>query len=89
MNKNEYKTIFLDRDGVINESPGDERYVNSYKEFKFIEGSIAGIKKLYEKGYKIFIISNQAGVSKGLYTKQDLEDINDLIAAQLDKYKVS
>ncbi|MCK4917388.1 MAG: D-glycero-beta-D-manno-heptose 1,7-bisphosphate 7-phosphatase [Candidatus Omnitrophica bacterium] len=89
MNKNEYKIIFLDRDGVINQSPGDERYVNSYKEFKFIEGSIEGIKKLYLKGYKIFIISNQSGVSKGLYTKKDLEAINDLIVKQLRKYKVS
>ena len=89
MSKNDYKTIFLDRDGVINQSPGDERYVNNYKEFKFIDGSIEGIKTLYEKGYKIFIISNQAGVSKGLYTEKDLEEINSLIIKELEKYKVS
>jgi D-glycero-D-manno-heptose 1,7-bisphosphate phosphatase len=67
--------VFLDRDGVINEYPGDFLYVTNWREFKFIPGSIEAIKKMKEKGFKLFIISNQAGVSKGIYSKKDLEEI--------------
>ena len=34
------KVVFLDRDGVINEYPGDGSYVDNWREFKFIPGSI-------------------------------------------------
>lgn len=70
------KVVFLDRDGVINQYPGDTKYVNNWREFKFIPGSIEGIKKLNACGFKLYIISNQGGVSKGLYTQEDLDEIN-------------
>ncbi len=70
------RVIFLDRDGVINQYPGYGNYVTNWREFKFIPGSIEGIRKLTEKGFKIFVISNQAGVAKGLFSQEDLENIN-------------
>jgi len=70
------RLVFLDRDGVINQYPGDTKYVNNWSEFKFIPGSIAGIKKLNSCGFKVCVISNQAGVSKKLYTDEDLKEIN-------------
>ncbi|HIE36045.1 MAG TPA: HAD family hydrolase [Candidatus Omnitrophica bacterium] len=69
------KVIFLDRDGVINEYPGDYRDVKNWKEFKFIPGSIEAIKKFNSKGFKLFVISNQAGVSKGPYLEKTLKTI--------------
>ena len=71
------KVVFLDRDGVINEYPGDTKYVNNWGKFKFISGSIDGIKKFNSCGFKMYIISNQAGVSKGLYTQDNLNEINE------------
>lgn len=71
------KVIFLDRDGVINEFPGNGNYVTKIKEFRFIPGSLDAICELTEMGYKIFIISNQAGVGKGVFSKAKLESIND------------
>ena len=65
--------IFLDRDGVINEYPGQAKYVTSLKELKLIEGSVEAIKLFKEKNFKIFVVSNQAGVAKGLYSEQDLD----------------
>lgn len=70
------KAIFLDRDGVINKDPGVGDYIKSWAEFEFLPGVIEAIKLLTENKYDIFIISNQAGVAKGFYTKDDLEDIN-------------
>jgi D-glycero-D-manno-heptose 1,7-bisphosphate phosphatase len=69
------KIIFLDRDGVINKYPGDRLYVTSLKKFKFITGSIEAIARLSRAGYKIFVISNQAGVEKGLYSQKTLDAI--------------
>jgi len=79
------KIVFLDRDGVINEYPGDRNYVNNWSEFKFIPGSIEGIRKLNRNGFKTFIISNQAGVAKELFSRQDLERINKNMLKQLKK----
>ena len=69
------KVIFLDRDGVINRDPGFGDYIKSWAEFEFLPGSIESIKKLNKHGYEIFVISNQAGVAKGLYSKETLEEI--------------
>lgn len=71
------KVIFLDRDGVIDEYPGDYRYVTKWDEFKFIPGSIKAIKKFNEAGFKVFVISNQAGVAKGVYSQEELDSITE------------
>ncbi len=83
------KIAFLDRDGVINEYPGDAEYVNNHREFKFIPGSAEGIAKLNRCGFKVYVISNQAGVSKGLYSQNDLELINKKMINQLAAQKAS
>ena len=77
------KVDFLDRDGVINKYPGDTNYVNNWSEFKFIPGSIEGIKKLNSCGFKLCVVSNQAGVSKGLYNQEDLDEINENMIKEL------
>jgi D-glycero-D-manno-heptose 1,7-bisphosphate phosphatase len=69
------KAIFLDRDGVINKYPGDTRYVTTLKEFRFLPGSKSAISLLYRRGYRMFIVSNQAGVGKGLYSQATLDAI--------------
>jgi len=69
------KAIFLDRDGVINRDPGKGDYIKSWKEFQFLPGAIDAIKRLTENGFEIFVISNQAGVGKGLFTNEALDEI--------------
>lgn len=69
------KLVFLDRDGVINEFPGNGRYVTKVKEFRFIPGSLEGLRLLTENDFTIFVISNQAGVGKGVYSREKLNHI--------------
>ena len=69
------KAIFLDRDGVINRDPGFGDYIKSWAEFEFLPGSIDAIKLLNKNGYEIFVISNQAGVARGLFSKESLDEI--------------
>jgi len=80
------KIAFLDRDGVINEFPGNGNYVTKVKNFHFIPGSLEAIKKLTENGFTIFVISNQAGVGKGIFTKRKLEMITDKMLREVRKH---
>ena len=59
---------FLDRDGVINFDYG---YVSSFKNFKLRPGVIKGLKLLCKKNYKIFIVTNQAGIAKNFFKEED------------------
>lgn len=71
------KAVFLDRDGTINVDTG---YVKDPKDVKILPGVIEGIRKLKELfGFKIVVISNQAGVAKGLMTINDVEAVNNKI----------
>jgi len=69
------KVVFLDRDGVINEFPGNGLYVTKVKDFHFIPRALDALKRLTGAGYHIFVISNQAGVGKGVYSKRKLDQI--------------
>ncbi|MCA9407036.1 MAG: HAD-IIIA family hydrolase, partial [Candidatus Omnitrophica bacterium] len=76
MAKKPLKLVFLDRDGVINEFPGNGRYVTKVSDFHFIPGSLEAIRILTEEGFTIFVVSNQAGVGKGIFTEKKLQQIN-------------
>ena len=69
------KAIFLDRDGVVNKDPGFGDYIKSWAEFEFLPGAIDAIKLLNKNGYEIFVISNQAGVARALFSKEALDEI--------------
>ncbi len=73
--------IFLDRDGVINESPGEGLYVRRAEEFRFLPGAAEAISLLHRSGFAVCVISNQAGVAKGLYTREDLAGIDRMMRA--------
>jgi histidinol-phosphate phosphatase family protein len=73
------KVIFIDRDGVINQDPmaanTGKEYITDWTEFHFLPGVLGAFKKLAENGYGVIIISNQAGVGKGIYTQEKLDEI--------------
>ena len=69
------KVVFLDRDGVINEFPGNGNYVTKVKDFYFVPKSLEAIRILTEAGFTLFVVSNQAGVGKGIYSHDKLNRI--------------
>ena len=81
---NQYKYLFLDRDGVINvERPDD--YVKDISEFVFIEGSLAAIKKLTPKFDHLFVITNQRGVGRGVMSADSLQEVHNYMLAEIEK----
>jgi len=80
------KVVFLDRDGVINEYPGDADYVKSWEEFRFLPVAKPALKKLTDNGIAIFLISNQAGVSKSIYSQETLDLITSNMLKELGDY---
>ncbi len=72
--KKSKKAIFLDRDGVINK---EVSYLSDPKNFEFIEESIEALKLLKKKKFLLIIITNQAGIARGLFTEEILKSIHD------------
>ena len=79
------KAVFLDRDGVINYDKG---HVHKLKDFKFKKGVLKGLKFLIKKNYYIFIVTNQAGIAKGMYTENDFIKFHRQIKTKLQKLNI-
>ena len=64
------KLIILDRDGVINFD--SDQYIKSPDEWKPIPGSMQAIARLTQRGYRVAVATNQAGISRGLFDMKTL-----------------
>ena len=85
--KNEFtkKAIFLDRDGVINYDYGHVHKLNS---FRFREGVIDGLKYLTKKKFYIFIVTNQAGIGKKIYSENNFINLHKEINKRFVKHGI-
>ena len=70
------RTVFLDRDGVINEKMPEGRYVTKPDELHLLEGAAEAIARLNRAGLRVVVASNQRGVALGLYTTADVDAIH-------------
>jgi histidinol-phosphate phosphatase family protein len=68
-------TLFLDRDGVINDEKLGE-YILHWNYFIFSKGVLDVFKVLSNKFSRIIIVTNQKGVGKGLMTREALDTIH-------------
>lgn len=69
--------IILDRDGVLNKKPPKANYVKSWVEFEWLPGAKEALALLKQSNYRIIIITNQAGINRGMMTEADLMDIHE------------
>jgi D-glycero-D-manno-heptose 1,7-bisphosphate phosphatase len=65
--------VFFDRDGVIN---ADVNYAHRPDQIQWINGSIAAIKAVNDRGLFAFVVTNQAGVARGLYQEEDVRALH-------------
>jgi D-glycero-D-manno-heptose 1,7-bisphosphate phosphatase len=72
--------VFLDRDGTINEEAG---YLRDPADLKLIPGAVEALRLLRGHGFALIVVSNQAGVARGLMTEADVAAVNAGLARQL------
>lgn len=73
------KALFIDRDGVINV---DKVHVYQKEDFEFTDGIFDLCRRYSKKGYIILVITNQAGIAKGLYTEEDFKKLTQWMTEQ-------
>lgn len=78
------KLVILDRDGVINHDSDD--YIKSPEEWQPIEGSLEAIARLYHDGYRIVVVSNQAGLARGKFNIEALNAMHGKMHSLLAGY---
>jgi D-glycero-D-manno-heptose 1,7-bisphosphate phosphatase len=65
--------VFFDRDGVLNYDFG---YVHTIDNFRWIEGARESILACNEAGYLVFVVTNQSGIAKGVYTESAMRALH-------------
>lgn len=73
---------FLDRDGVLNQDIG---YAHRPDQIIWIPGAIDAVRLLNEHGFQVFVVTNQAGIARGLYTEDHVERLHEWMSGELDR----
>jgi D-glycero-D-manno-heptose 1,7-bisphosphate phosphatase len=79
------KTIFLDRDGVINK---EIHHLFKIEDFVFLDGVFEACLNFQKLGYKIIIITNQSGIARGLYSENDYSILTKWMINKFKKRKI-
>jgi len=75
--------VILDRDGVLNRKPPRARYVCTWGNWEWILGAKEALRLFKEAGYRVIIVSNQAGIARGAMTEEDLAEIHERMEAEV------
>jgi D-glycero-D-manno-heptose 1,7-bisphosphate phosphatase len=81
ISKSMQKAVFLDRDGVVNR---ELEYIFEISDFEFIPGVFEACKIFKERGFQIFIVTNQSGIARGYYSVEQFLTLNIWMCEQFD-----
>src|SRR5271156_1718835 len=76
------KSVFLDRDGVINKlvyRDGKPTSPRSVEEFELEEDVAPALKRLSAAGFRLFVVTNQPEIARGLVTKESVSMMTALV----------
>lgn len=76
------RVVFLDRDGTINE---EVNYLHKKEDLHILPAVTEGLRLLREAGFLLILITNQAGIGRGYYSVRDCIELNDFLAAELQR----
>jgi D-glycero-D-manno-heptose 1,7-bisphosphate phosphatase len=80
------KSIFLDRDGVVNK---ELNYLYQIEKFEFIEGIFEACRHFQDLDYKIIIFTNQSGIFRGYYSEEQYQKLTKWMLSQFKKNKIN
>ena len=81
-----HRAVFLDRDGTIAK---DVPYCRRVEDFEILPRVPDAIRLLNQAGYKVVVITNQAGLARGYFTQETLSSIHDKMTSELKKHGAS
>jgi D-glycero-D-manno-heptose 1,7-bisphosphate phosphatase len=76
------RALFLDRDGVVNHETG---YLYLPEDVRWVEGIVPLCRSAQAMGYKLVVVTNQAGIARGFYTQQDFDHLMQFMRAELQR----
>lgn len=76
------KALFLDRDGVINK---EVNYLHKIQDFVFLDGVFETCKYFQDIGYLIIVVTNQAGIARGMYTEDQFGKLTEWMIEKFEK----
>jgi D-glycero-D-manno-heptose 1,7-bisphosphate phosphatase len=79
------KILLIDRDGVINQKAPRGEYISRWEDFEWISETRETMKQLGKEGFKFIVISNQAGIARGMVDPNELERIHINLRKELKK----
>jgi len=79
------RLVFLDRDGVINRRLPNGAFVTTWAEFDFLPGAVQAIRLLNGQKIPLIVVTNQRGISLGLYSESDLQQLHERMRQELAK----
>lgn len=77
-----HKAVFLDRDGVLNR---DTDFPYKIEDCEILNGALEATKRLTEAGYKLFIVTNQSGIGRDIFTENNMREFNDYLVSEIEK----
>jgi D-glycero-D-manno-heptose 1,7-bisphosphate phosphatase len=75
------KALFLDRDGVINQEVG---YLHAKEQVRWVEGIFDLCRAAAELGYKLVVVTNQAGIARGYYTEAQFQELMEWMQGEFE-----
>jgi D-glycero-D-manno-heptose 1,7-bisphosphate phosphatase len=73
--------LFLDRDGVLNV---DHNYVYRVEDFEWIDGAVETIRRFNQRGWWVFVVTNQSGIARGHYTEDQMQGLHAWLDRELE-----
>lgn len=79
------KILLIDRDGTINKRPARAQYVTDWDQFHWIDSTVEAMRQLAAEGFRFIVISNQAGIARGMLSRSGVDAINAQMCTELRK----
>jgi D-glycero-D-manno-heptose 1,7-bisphosphate phosphatase len=77
------RVVMIDRDGTLNERPPRGEYVRDWDGFHWIGENVEGLRRLAQQGFQFIVISNQAGIARGMVDPDAAAEINRRMVGEL------
>lgn len=80
------KAFFLDRDGTLNV---DYNYVHKPEQWTWCDGAIDALEWIYNHNFKIIVVTNQSGISRGRYSEAEVDHLHQWVDKELEQRNIS